>query len=601
MDLVGGGLVVRTLKHFGVQHLFSLPGHQTLSIFDACKSEGLDLISTRHEASAVYMAQATAFAERGPGVVVLAGGPELTNALTGIAQASYACTPLVVISGSNSAPKRDHGFPQDMDQLQLVRPFTKWARSCNAVERIPEYIEAAFRHALQGRPGPTYVEIPYDVMESRLPAGEAVYPERPCPLRPGPDRQMLQALVAMLGKAKRPIAIAGSGAFWSGADEALLRFVQWTRIPLLLNNAALAMPFPQEEYFGVGSPGSGRPALRAITEADLILLLGTRMNYMLGFGMEPFISGRQAIAQIDIEPEAMGANRRVDLAISADLRTALEALNGLDLPTQSKAVEAWRAELKGEVERFERRLSKLGEGKRRIIHPMQLVREVEAIRSDDSLLVLDGANSILWALLASKPRPAGGTIISSMGELQAIGAGVPQALALKRSQPHRQVILHTGDGSLGYGLVEMETAVRYGIPLVIVVHNDSGWGMTRDMQAEFFGRGGGQGNQLGVVHYERMIEALGGHGEFVERAEDIRPAIQRALDSGKPGCVNVMVDPGPKSPGLKTFMLMEVMLGKETYYDRVPTWMRRLRRSGLDRPARAAMLRYLDRMLHSEM
>ena len=601
MSLYGGGIAVRALKRFGVQHLFSLPGHQTLSIFDACKSEGLDLVSTRHESSAVFMAQAMSFAERGPGVAVLAGGPELTNALTAIAQASYACTPLVVISGSNSAPKRDRGFPQDMDQLQLVRPFTKWARSCHMTDRIPEYIEAAFRHAMQGRPGPTYVEIPYDVMESRVPAAAPAYPDRPVPLRPGPDPRMLKRLVGMLGKAKRPIAIAGSGAFWSGADQALLRFVQQTRIPLFLNNAALIMPFPREEYFGLGSPGWGRPALRAIADADLILLLGTRMNFTLGFGMPPFISARQKIAQIDIEAESMGANRTVDLAINADLRTALEALNSLDLPRPTKAVEAWRAKVESERERFAGMLSGLGKGIRRSIHPMQLVREVEAARSDDSMLVLDGANSILWALLAAQPRPAGGIVISSMGELQAIGAGVPQALALKRAKPDRQVILHTGDGSLGYGLMEMETAARYDIPLLIVVHNDSGWGMTRDMQAEFFGRGGGEGNQLGVVHYERMIGALGGHAEFVERAEDIGPAIQRALNSGKPACVNVMIDPVPKSPGLKTFMLMEVMLGKRTYYDRVPSWMRKLRTAGLDRAASGAMLRYLDHMLHDEM
>jgi thiamine pyrophosphate-dependent acetolactate synthase large subunit-like protein len=601
MNLYGGGIVVRALKHFGVKHLFSLPGHQTLSIFDACKAEGLDLVSTRHEASAVFMAQAMAFTERGPGAVVLAGGPELTNALTAIAQASYACTPLVVISGSNSAPKRDRGFPQDMDQLQLVRPFTKWARSCHAVDRIPEYIEAAFRHAMQGRPGPAYLEIPYDVMESRIQAASAIYPDRPVPLRPGPDPRMLAQLAAMLGRARRPIAIAGSGAFWSGADEELLRFVQNRRIPLFLNNSALTMPFPQEEYFGLGSPGWGRPALWAIADADLILLLGTRMNFTLGFGMQPFISARQKIVQIDIEAESMGANRAVDLAITADLRTALEVVNSLDLPQPEKAVEKWRAQLKAECERFEKTLASLGQGPRRSIHPMQLVREIEAARTDNSTLVLDGANSILWALLAAKPRPEGGIVISSMGELQAIGAGVPQALALKRARPDQQVILHTGDGSLGYGLMEMETAARYDIPIVIVVHNDSAWGMTRDMQAEFFGKGGGQGNQLGVVRYEQMIQALGGYGEFVERAEDIGPAIRRALDSGKPACVNVMVDPAPKSPALKTFMLMEVMLGKQTYYDRVPSWMRRLQTTGLDRAARRAMLRYLDHMLHADM
>jgi acetolactate synthase-1/2/3 large subunit len=352
---------------------------------------------------------------------------------------------------------------------------------------------------------------------------------------------------------------------------------------------------------GVGSPAAGKPSFLAITEADLILLLGTRMNFALGFGQPPFISSRQKIVQIDIQPEGMGANRAVDLAITGDLRTSLAAMNSLEMSVPTRAIDAWRGRLEKERQRFDKTLSALGKGRRRPIHPMQLVMEVEASRTDDSMLVLDGANSILWALMGTRPRPKGGLLISSMGELQAIGAGVPQALALKRAEPTRQVILHTGDGSLGYGLMEMETAVRCRIPIVVVVHNDSGWGMTRDMQAEFFGRGGGEGNWLGVVHYENLVQALGGHGEFVERAQDIQPAIQRALASGKPACVNVMVDPRPQSPGLKTFMLMEVMLGKQTYYDNVPAWMRQLQRIGLDRAARAAMLSYLDRALHKDM
>lgn len=601
MKIYGGGLVVRTLKRFGVEHLFSLPGHQTLSVFDACKVEGLDLISTRHEASAVYMAQAQSFVDREPGVVVLAGGPELTNALTGIVQAFYAHTPLVIISGSNTLQKRDRGFPQDMDQLQVVRPFTKWARSCHAVERIPEYIAAAFRHARRGRPGPVYLEIPYDVMETRISAQEAAYPEKPVAVRPGADPGLLEKLAEMLRKSRRPVAVAGSGAFWSGADAELLSFVQKTRIPLFLSNAALAMPFPAEEYFGVGSPGIDRPSLKAITEADLILLLGTRMNFMLGFGQPPFISPRQKIVHMDIEPEEIGANRPVDLSICGDLRTVLAALNMLDLRLPAGQVERWRMQLQRQMRGFEAELQALGRGKGRLIHPLRLVMDVETSRADDSMLVLDGANSILWALMVVKPHPRGGLVLSSMGELQAIGAGVPQALSLKRAYPERQVILHTGDGSLGYGIMEMETAMRYGIPLVVVVHNDSGWGMTRDMQIEYFGKNHEYGNQLGTIRYERMVEAMGGYGELVERAEDIRPALERACSSGKPACVNVMVDPKPQSPGLKTFMLMEVMLGKQTYYDNVPAWMRRLRPLGLDRAASGAMLQYLDRSLHRDM
>ncbi|MDD5466915.1 MAG: thiamine pyrophosphate-binding protein [Anaerolineales bacterium] len=599
MSIYGGGWVARTLRQFGVKQVFSLPGHQILSVYDAAEREGLDLISTRHEASAVYMAQALSFTQRTPGVALLAGGPELTNALTGIAQAYFAGTPLVVIAGVNTLKKRDKGFPQDMEQLAVVRPFTKWARGCYDVRRIPEYIAAAFRQAMRGQPGPAYVEIPYDVMETKAAPGEVRRVEKPERLRPCGEPGALEALGRLLEGARRPLAIAGSGALWSRAAAELQAFVEKTSVPLLLTTGALAMPFPEEAICGWGSMGAGRPAMQAISQADLILVLGTRINFLMGFGQPPFISPRQKLVQIDIQGEGMGANRRVDLGIVGDLKATLQAFN--ELPVKMKPLDGWRERLRGQSQRFERELLKLAEGEGTRIHPMRLVQELEAARTDDSLLVLDGANSILWALMGVKAHAGGGVLISTLGELEAIGAGVPQALALKRAHPERQVILHTGDGSFGYGAMEMETAMRYGISLVVVVHNDGGWGMTRDMQTEFFGKRGEAGHQLGVVRYDRVVEALGGHGEYVERAEDIRPALVRALRAGKPACVNVAVDPRPKSPGLMMFMLMEVMLGKETFYDRIPEVVARLGRAGLDGVATRAMIKYLEAGLHKEM
>jgi acetolactate synthase-1/2/3 large subunit len=361
----------------------------------------------------------------------------------------------------------------------------------------------------------------------------------------------------------------------------------------------MAMPMPPDAVIGLGGLGVSRPSTEAICSADLLLLLGTRVNFGLGFGQPPFISGRQKIAQIDIEPEGIGANRRVDLGIVADLKTALGAFNSLGVSLPS--TEGWRAHLRESAEKYDRELRRVAASPRRPMHPLRLALDLGSALADDSCLVLDGANSILWALMTLRARPKGGTLLSTLGELQAIGAGVPHALALQRAHPERRVVLYTGDGSFGYGALEMETAVRYGIPLVVVVHNDGGWGMTRDMQVEFFGKRGEPGHRLGVVRYDRLVESLGGHGEFVEQAEQLRPALERALGSGKPACVNVLVDPGPKSPGLKMFMLMEVMLGKTTYLDRVPDWMRRLKALGLDRLAEKAVLRYLDRNLHSEM
>lgn len=599
MKITGGGLVAETLKKFGLQQVYSLPGHQILSVYDACIDSGLELISTRHEVSTIYMAQSIAYTRREPAAALLAGGPELTNALTGIAQAYYAGCPLLVISGTNTFQKRDKGFPQDFDQLQIVRPFTKWARTCHDILRIPEYIATAYRHALRGRPGPAYIEIPYDLMEATCQESEVVYPQKPAKLRGGPDPRSLAELTSILAECKRPLAIAGSGVLWSEAEFELQKFTARTQIPLLLTTGALALPFPPEAVFGLGSMGAGHPSLDAITEADVIILLGTRVNFLLGFGQAPFFSSNQRIIQFDIDPHEIDTNRQVDLAVFGDLKSSLQVLNALDFSVPN--LDSWRNRLRKKFDAFDAQLQEMADSTTTPMHPMRLVKELESIRSDDSLLVLDGANSILWALLAARPKPAGGLIISTLGDLEAIGAGVPQALALKQAYPERQVILHTGDGSFGYGAMEMETAVRYGIPIIVVVHNDKGWGMTRDMQIDFFGKDRELGNQLGVVRYDRMVEALGGYGEFVEQPEDLKPALERAMDSGLPACVNVMVDPGPKSPGLMMFMLMEVMLGKQTYFDQLPNWMRKLEAFGLENQTRKYMLMYINRMLHKEM
>ena len=303
--------------------------------------------------------------------------------------------------------------------------------------------------------------------------------------------------------------------------------------------------------------------------------------------------------QFDINPQEIGTNRRVDHAIVGDLKSSLQVLNALNFSMPN--LDNWRNRLRKKFDSFEAQLQQLAGSNAIPMHPIRLVKELESFRSEDSLLVLDGANSILWALLAARPKPSGGLVISTLGDLEAIGAGVPQALALKHAHPDQQVILHTGDGSFGYGAMEMETAVRCGIPIIVVVHNDKGWGMTRDMQVEFFGEDRELGNQLGLVRYDRFVEALGGHGEFVQDPQELRPALERAMGSGLPACVNVMVDPQPKSPGLMMFMLMEVMLGKETYFDQIPAVMRKMQSIGMDDYIRKLMLKYVDHNLHKEM
>jgi acetolactate synthase-1/2/3 large subunit len=595
----GGALVAKTLKKFGIKTIFSLPGHQILSVFDACLDEKIRLISARHELSAVYMAEGMSYATREMGVALLAGGPELTDALTGLAKAYYSHTPLLVISGTNPLAKQDMGFPQDMDQLDIVKPFTKWSRGCYDIRRIPEYIAAAFRYALRGRPDPVYIEIPYDVLEEEVKSSQIILPEKPLCVRSSGEEGSVTRALELIRKARRPIIIAGSGVFWSQAEDELEQLVRRSQIPLFITTAASAMKFPSELIMGIGTPAGGKFSLYAITRSDLIILLGTRLNFMLGFGKPPFISSEQKIVQVDIEPSELGKYRDVDGEVAGDIKEMLRRWNAeIDGPGHPSS---WTEKLRKEREGFQKELHPLLTSENAPIHPLRLVKEMEDARAEDSFLVLDGSNSALWAVLGIRPRSKGQVLFSPIGDLEAIGAGIPHAMALKLHYPERDVILHTGDGSFGFCAMEFETAVREKIPIVSVIHNDEAWGMTRDMQAEFFGVNRQIGNTLGVVRYDLMVKALGGHGEFVENPEEIRPALERALSSGLPACVNVVVDPGPNSPGLMIWMMLEVLLGKKTYLDKIPDFVGRLERWHLDSAALSIMRKQIGSKIHKKM
>jgi acetolactate synthase-1/2/3 large subunit len=598
MSVRGGAVLAKALSRFGVKRIFSLPGHQILAVYDACLDLGIEVISTRHEASAVYMAEAHAYASREAGVVLIAGGPELTNALTGIAKAYYTGTPLVVLSGTNTLEKLDRGFPQDMDQLAVVRPFTKWARGCYDARRIPEYLATAYRQSRRGRPGPVFLEIPYNLLEGEV-KGAVHYPDKPAVVHSAGEPSALEQGRVVLASARRPIAIAGSGAVWSRADETLETFVRETSLPLFLAPTGLPLQLSPEVVMGYGTPGAGAFSMDAIAQADVLLLLGERVDFALGFGQEPFMSRGQCLIQVDPESEALGSVREADIPIFGDVKQVLTTW--LEGGFHNEHLAAWVEKLLRRRAAYRDELVRITAADQVPVHPLHLVEELERGRGERSTLVLDGANSVLWNFLSMRPRSGGQIVLSPAGSLESIGAGVPHALALKLANPERDVLLHVGDGSLGYHLMEFETAVRYGIPFVAVVHNDSGWGMTRDMQAEFFGAGREIGNRLLAVRYDLLVRALGGYGEHVTDPGEIAGAVRRAFDSGLPACINVAVDPKPRSPGLEIFMLLEIMLGHDSFYDRIPDVIRRAERVGLGRLTSRLMRRYMARKFRSKM
>jgi acetolactate synthase-1/2/3 large subunit len=537
----GGDLVVRALKEEGVKYIFGLSGGHINTIFDACIDFGIKIIDTRHEQAAVNMAEGWARFTGKPGVAVVTAGPGSVNAFPGVAVAMQSGSPVVIISGRSSIERRDIGAMQDMDQIEVMRPVTKWSRSVYQTNRICEYMTSAFRQAQSGRPGPVFLEIPIDIVDGQSHIEQVVWCKGyRTDHRPFGDPLAIERAAGLLTGAQRPVIIAGGGVWWSGAGEELRAFVEATHIPFYSRSMARGI-IPDDH------PLSGGMFPAGLTQADVALILGTKLDWTIAYGRPPIFHPEVKVIQVDIEQEEIGKNRPVEVGIPGDVRAVLAQL-GQALRGKYKAPESWAATVKammgGVRTQFAGDVRKTGSP----VHPARLAQEVREFLPRDAALVIDGGDIAVFAnVLLDAYSPGSLMWVGGFGHL---GVGVPYANAAKLAQPERTVALLTGDGSFGLSLMELDTAVRHRIPIVCVVANDGGWGQIRRGQIAKYGKDRVVGSQLGNRPYHKMVEAMGGYGELVERAEDIKGALERAFKSGLPACINVITDPEPKFPGM---------------------------------------------------
>jgi acetolactate synthase-1/2/3 large subunit len=543
MDMVDGGrLVVKALKKEGVENLFTLSGGHLMPIYDACLDEGIRLIDTRHEQAAAHMAEGWSLVTRKMGVCAVTAGPGLTDAVTAAANAFQSNTPMLIIGGRSALKENDIGTLQDIDQMALMQPITKWARICHHTQRIPFYIAMAFRQALSGRPGPVYLELPMDILFGKVEEKKVEYPEKyRTEAKPAGDPALVAEACDLLARAERPLILAGSGCLWSHAEESLKSFAEKTNIPVITRTFGRgALP----DSHPLALSGSMIEQTPVLLSADTVLALGTRFNFMLLYGrvFQPHVK----VIQVDIEPTEIGLNRGPEIGIFGDIRLVLEQM----LAGVSKAADKAWAEKAGAMMARVAKTNRSGydlEGTP--IHPRRLVEEIRDLAGGDAIYVCDGGDIMLWGSeVFPAERPAS---VIATGPLGCLGVGLPFALAAKLAEPDRTVVLLSGDGTFGLNGMEFDTACRHNIPLLCVIGNDQAWGMIKHGQEMMYGNDRTCACDLGPVRYDKMVEGLGGHGEFVEKPEDIRPALDRALESGKPACINVLVDPRLPHPVTK--------------------------------------------------
>ena len=534
MALVTGNMLFgRALARQGVDTMFFIMGGPINDALLAAMAQGVRGIDVRHEQAAAMMAHAYARVRSRAGVCLGASGPGTMNLVTGLANALIDCAPVVAFGGASPLGSVGTGAFQEIDQLEIMRPVTKYADRVLDTARIPEYVDMAFRQALSGKPGPVYLDLPGDLLYRQVDEEKVYWPppasER-TEVRPAAAGDLVARLVERLAQSQRPIILSGSGVLWSQASDALRAFVDASGIPFYTTPQGRGV-IPEDHPHAYAQARS-----TAFKQADFVLVIGTRLNFVFSHGKPPRFSADACFARIDIDPAEATCSQRVDIGVVGDARAVLEQLTtAIAGKISPGSYLAWRRKLAAiEEERAPAAELKLANDQTPI-HPLRLCKEVRDFIDRDTILCVDGQEILNYAR-QSIPSYRPGHRLNS-GPFGTMGVGLPFGLGAKAAKPdHKVVVLH-GDGSFGLNGMELDTAVRHKLPVLVVISLNGGWTADPDQVKP--------GRNLGYTRFDRLAQALGCHGEYVEAPSEIRPALERAAAAvarGQPAVVNVVTD-----------------------------------------------------------
>jgi acetolactate synthase-1/2/3 large subunit len=542
----GGEMLIRVLEQEGIREIFTLHGGHLDAIYQAARGRNMRFIDTRHEQAAGHAADGWARTTGRVGVAIVTAGPGVTDVVTAVTNAYLDCIPTLFIGGA--APLRDaETLPLQggFDQLEMMKPITKWAHRITQTHRIPDLVVQALRTATTGRPGPVFLEFPIDVLFARVDEQKVVFPKRIRPdAAPAPSQNVIEKTIESLAAAERPAIMAGGGAWFSHAGEELLAFAERSGIPVFANGKANGIVPADHPLCGRGFANIAM-LVRNGSAPDVVLLLGARLGLFTG-GRPGFLARTPKVIQVDVAGEEIGRNRDIELGIVADVRETLRALNAVAVKRKWPDRSAWHQTVR-QLNDLPRMM--FGDALTSTsvpIHPFRLAHEVAQAAGKDAVVVADGGETASWVDMAAGIH--GGGHWMSHGYLGCLGTGMPFAIAAQVAHPHRRVVCVIGDGSVGLNFAEFDTMVRHKLPIVTVVNNDQQWGMSAHGQDLIFGEGHRMVTDLAPTRYDLAAAGFGCHAEHVERPDDLRPALERAFTSGKPACVNVMTDPKVIAP-----------------------------------------------------
>jgi acetolactate synthase-1/2/3 large subunit len=524
---VGYELLARALRRRGVDTMFFLMGGPMIDAANACHEVGIRMIDVRHEQAAAMMAHAYSRLRNTPSVCMTASGPGTTNLTTGMANAFVDNAPVIAIGGASENTQLGRRAFQEVDQLSMMKPLVRWAARAQDARRIPELVELAFREATANGTGPTYLDLPADILHAEVDDDAVWWPDPVDPrTRQQGDPALVERAIEVLAAAERPVIVSGSGIFWSDATDAYQRWVEQTGIPFFTTpHGRGAIPEDHPQLF----PGVRSKAFR---ETDAIVVLATRLNYMIDYGNPPRFAPGAKLVQVDINASEIGRTRAADAGIVGDVGAVLEQLIAAgEGRLKPERYADWREGLQAADDEKKPKRVAAGENDAVPIHPLRLCKEIQDVLDRDAVLVVDGQEILNFgrqSLSTFVPRHR-----LNSGPLGTMGVGLPFGIGAKVAKPDTQVLVLHGDGSMGLNAMELDTAVRHRIPVVTVVSNNGGWTANNRFKA---------GRDLGYTRFDRVAEALGCHAEHVELPEEIRPALERAFASGIPAVVNVVTD-----------------------------------------------------------
>jgi acetolactate synthase-1/2/3 large subunit len=526
----GGQIIARALKAEGVDTIFTLTGGHIVAILDGCIQEDIRIVDVRHEQTAAHAAEAYTRLTGKLGVAVVTAGPGVTGTVTSLATAFYSNTPMLVIGGRHMINQELKGGLQEMDATALVDSITKWSATAWQVDRLADYVATAARHAFSGRGGPVFLDVPMDVQTFLVEETAVRFPSAyRATAGFGADSEALDQIVAALDDADRVMIFAGAGSR-PGEPNELTELAELLAAPTYVNSRARgALPH--------GHPLAGNhQRSRAMAEAEVVLALGVDWDFRTGYGDK--ISRNATVIQVDADAGKVGWNRAAHVGIVADPMVVVSQLVELADDIRRDETPVWTKEImEAEAEKAEEALAEANDGSSPVM-PQRFAKEVAGFFGSDSIVAVDGGDIVSTTARWLQTSTPGHVL--DPGPLGTLGTGPGYAIAAKTVFPDKVVGIVYGDGAFGFNGMEFDTMVRLGLPVIGVIGNDGVWSNIKTFHRLFY-PDRLVATDLGVRPYHEMVRGLGGYGEFVDDPSEIRPALERAADSGLPSLINVHI------------------------------------------------------------